>query len=140
MTLQGDYTTTYTSIVKPDKVMVSTQYFRREWWPRLGPTLSLLIMELRQRCYWNKNTGEKRSTCVASLNELAIATGVSISTVQRALRHPDANRFILEVRPQYHYDKALAAKVRAPSMWRIRLDEPLTDEDQAASPTGQNDH
>ena len=138
-TLQGDYTTPYTSIVKPDKVMVFTQYFRREWWPRLGPTLSMIIMELRQRCYWNKATREKRSTCIVSQKDLAAAIGVSVATVQRALRHPDADRFILEVRPQYHYDQQLGARVRGPNLWRIRLDEPLTDEDQQQSPTRQND-
>lgn len=56
-------------IVRPRDVLVESHYFFRKWKPRLGPVLTLLIMELRDRCYWNRKTGEKRDYCWPSQEE-----------------------------------------------------------------------
>lgn len=69
--LQQAYANLYNEIVQPDRVFVASQYFRQKWLPLLGHALAWLILAWRQRCYWNKRTGEVRNTCVVTQEELA---------------------------------------------------------------------
>jgi hypothetical protein len=137
--VQGVREDDYARIVEPDKVFVGTQYFRREWLPRLGPVLWTLILELRQRCYWNKRTGEKRDQCKATYADLASAIGVSESTAYRTLNPKDTERrqlvdlFILDRQVLRHFSARLGREVNEAMLWRVRLDEPFTPEDEDAS-------
>ncbi len=117
-------------IVHPLNVHVETRYFFRKWKAELGPVLTLLIMELRDRCYYNPRTGERRDYCWPSQEELARAIGVSVRTVIRALQDPLAARFI-RVRHRYRYDPALGKKVRTSSAYLVSMDDPLRPEDEA---------
>ncbi|HVC33583.1 MAG TPA: helix-turn-helix domain-containing protein [Chloroflexota bacterium] len=117
-------------IVRPLNLHVETRYFFRTWKPRLGPVLTLLIMELRDRCYYNPRTGERRDYCWPSQEELARSMGVSVRTVIRALQEPLARRFI-RVQYRYRYDPLLGKKVRTSSAYLVAMDDPLVPEDDA---------
>jgi hypothetical protein len=54
---------------------VGTQYFRLKWVPILGPALAWLIVVLRNSCYYNRQTGEKRDECTWTKRDLAAALG-----------------------------------------------------------------
>lgn len=116
-------------IVRPLNVHVETRYFFRQWKPKLGPVLTLLIMELRDRCYYNPRTGERRDYCWPSQEELARAIGVSVRTIIRALQSPLARRFI-RIQHRYRYDPALGKKVRTSSAYVVAMDDPLRPEDE----------
>lgn len=128
--LQAAYTTLYNEITEPDRVVVITQYFRRVWMPRLGPALAWLIIALRQRCYRNRKTGEVRNLCQVTQEELAAELGMEPRTVRRLLEQPDAGRFVIESKGKYSYDRELGKRVRTTTMYRIRMDDPLTPEDE----------
>ena len=130
MALQEAYANVYNQIVKPDKVFVATQYFRTRWIPLLGTSLAWLIIALRQHCYWNRQTGEKRDWCLVTQEELAQEIGVSVSTVKRLLEQEHADKFIIEVNKRYRYDSDLRKRVRRKSLYRIRMDDPLVPEDE----------
>jgi len=130
LALQEAYANVYNEIVKPDKVFVATQYFRKRWVPLLGPALGWVITALRQHCYWNKSTGELRDWCLVTQQELADEVGVSVSTLKRLLQHEHAGRFITDVTHRYRYDAGLQKRVRKPSMYRVRMDDPLVPEDE----------
>ena len=117
-------------IVRPLNLHVETRYFFRKWKSELGPVLTLLIMELRDRCYYNPRTGERRDYCWPSQEELARAIGVSVRTVIRALQDPLAGKFI-RVQHRYRYDPALGKKVRTSSAYVVSMDDPLRPEDEA---------
>jgi hypothetical protein len=117
-------------IVHPLNLHVETRYFFRKWKPMLGPVLTLLIMELRDRCYYNPRTGERRDYCWPSQDELARAIGVSVRTVIRALQDPLARKFI-RVQHRYRYDPVLGKKVRTSSAYVVAMDDPLRPEDEA---------
>lgn len=131
LALQEAYANAYNQLVKPDKVFVATQYFRLRWVPLLGPALSWVIIALRQHCYWNKRTGEKRDWCLITYDELAEEVGVSVSTLKRLLQQEHADKFVLDVTQRYRYDPNLQKQVRSKSMYRIRMDDPLVPEDEA---------
>lgn len=130
LALQEAYANVYNEIVKPDKVFVATQYFRKRWVPLLGPALGWVITALRQHCYWNKNTGEMRDWCLVTQQELADEVGISVSTLKRLLQHEHAGKFITDVTYRYRYDASLQKQVRKPSMYRVRMDDPLVPEDE----------
>lgn len=130
LALQEAYANVYNEIVKPDKVFVATQYFRKRWVPLLGPALAWAITALRQHCYWNKNTGEMRDWCLVTQQELADEIGVSVATFKRLLQHEHAGKFITDVTHRYRYDASLQKQVRKPSMYRVRMDDPLVPEDE----------
>jgi AraC-like DNA-binding protein len=130
LALQEAYANVYNEIVKPDRVFVATQYFRKKWVPLLGASLAWVIISLRQHCYWNKETGEKRDWCLISQEELASETGISVATLKRLFKHEYADKFILKVTHRYRYDRKMRKQVRKKSMYRIRMDDPLTPEDE----------
>jgi len=117
-------------IVRPLNLHVETRYFFRKWKSDLGPVLTLLIMELRDRCYYNPRTGERRDYCWPSQEELARAIGVSVRTVIRALQDPLAGQFI-RVQHRYRYDPSMGKKVRTSSAYVVSMDDPLRPEDEA---------
>ena len=80
-------------ITRPTRIALATHYFRTEWVSHLGATNAWLIMALRSRCYWNKESGELRDTCVMSMQELADLLGTSTRTVIRGLQDPLVRRF-----------------------------------------------
>lgn len=118
-------------LVRPTDVLVSSHYFFRTWKRRLGPVLTLLVLELRDRCYRNKVTGEVRDYCWPSQSELARAMGVSVDTIARALKGELAKIFI-RVEPRYRYDPLRKKKVRTSSIYRVAMDDPLVPEDEEA--------
>lgn len=133
--LSGEYKDDYAAIVKPDKVFVGTQYFRQMWVPILGTTLAWLIIDLRQRCYWNKRTGEKREHCQATYVELAAAVGVSPSTARRVLKpNRIVDEFILSRTTLKEYSAQKGKVVNKTTHWIIRLDEPIFDPDKHTPP------
>ena len=129
--LQEAYANLYNQIVKPDRVFVATQYFRKKWMPLLGPSLAWVIIALRQHCYWSRETGEKRDWCLISQVELATEAGISVATLKRLLKQEYAEKFIIEVSHRYRYDPKKRKQVRKKSRYRIRMDDPLLPEDEA---------
>jgi len=115
-------------IIVPEKVAVISQYFLDNWAPRLGPTLTLLIIRLRRYCYYNKLTKEKRDWCYPKHDTLAEEIGVSRWTVIRELQKPMAKHFIKREK-RYTYDTRLKKKIRTSDMYYITMDEPLIPED-----------
>lgn len=116
-------------IVEPGDITVVTQYFMKKWAPRLGPTLSILIIRLRMYCYYNKKTKEKRDWCFPSQETLAQNIGVSYKTIARELKKDLAKNFIKR-EARYIYNKELKKKVRTTDTYYIAMDDPLIPEDE----------
>jgi len=115
-------------VKQPDRVRLQTDYFWRKWAPRLGPTLTVLVITLRSYCYYNKLTKERRDWCYPEQKTLADNVGVSVDTVQRELKKPIARHFVTR-EPRYRYDKRLKRPVRTADTYHIAMDDPLTPED-----------
>jgi chromosomal replication initiation ATPase DnaA len=131
----GDYKDAYNALTQPDLIHYTTQYFHRQWLPLLGLERWHLIWEMRTRCYWNKKTGQKRDTFEATYPELAAAIGVSTSTVKRMLSRKDPKadllaRFITRLKTKRRYSNYRSGTVNETSVWQVRLDDPLTPEDE----------
>jgi hypothetical protein len=118
-------------IVEPERVVVSSQYFWARWAPRLGPTLTSLIVCLRRHCYYNKITQERRDWCFPEQATLAREIGVeSTKTIRAALQEPLAAYFVRR-EPRYVYDPKRGKRVRTSDMYFVAMDDPLIPEDEA---------
>jgi hypothetical protein len=119
-------------IVQPDKVLVSTQYFWTRWAPRLGPTLTALVVCLRRHCYYNRLTQERRDWCFPEQATLAREIGVETTkTIRAALQHPLATYFVRR-EARYVYDPHRGKKIRTSDLYHVAMDDPLLPEDEAA--------
>ena len=117
-------------IVQPEKVVVSTQYFWSKWAPRLGPTLTALVICLRRHCYYNRVTQERRDWCFPEQATLAREVGVETTkTIRAALQHPLILYFVRR-EARYAYDPVRAKKVRTSDMYYVAMDDPLVPEDE----------
>lgn len=137
--LEGAYHQGANALIKPNKVEVHTQYFRHKWRPKLGPLLSELVRELRQRCYYGQGEDrQRRDTVEATLPDLAKALGVSRSTILRALKRDDDGKFeneflhyfIRETEIIREYDPQKGKMINKATRFTVFLDEPLTPEDE----------
>ena len=121
-----------TRLVQPDHVRVQSAYFWKHWVPLLGPDLAVLVVQLRNMCYYNPATGERRDWCFPAQATLAAAIGVkNTHTIANLLKRPYADLFV-RVEERYRYDPALGKKVQTSSIYYVRMDDPLTPADAVA--------
>jgi len=116
-------------IIEPRKFVQETKYFWRRWKSLLGPLNTVLIMEMRDRCYYNPRTGEKRAYCYPSLDNLARSIGVSKATIKRALADEKVKPFVRS-EPNYRVDPKMNKKIRSSNTYHIAMDDPLLPEDE----------
>ena len=69
---------------------LGTQYFRVNWVPRLGATLSWLIVILRNQCFWEEKSRELRNVVSFKKKELAEQLGISRAYLFNNLLNGDA--------------------------------------------------
>ena len=118
------------AIIKPRSVIITTRYFWRKWRPFLGNDLSMLIIEARQRCYRNDNTGETRDWFYSTLGGLGESIGFSAKKVSRLLGSNYADDFI-RFKPTYLYKPEIGKKIKGKCLFKVSLDDPLTPEDES---------
>lgn len=124
--LQGVYNTLYNATTRPDFRFVVSRYFIDEWVPLLGPSLAWLIVGLRQQCFWNR----RRDWCIVDKATLSRETALDERTIERCLKKPFSNWFVIEVSHRYQYRTQLGKKVRDKNQYQLLLDEPLSPRHQ----------
>jgi len=131
-TLRQTLTDVQASITRPTQIALATHYFRTEWVHQLGATNAWLVMILRSRCYWNKESGQVRDTCVMSTRELADLLGVSTRTVIRSLQDPLVQRFVTSQERVYERRASDNRKIPTRSRFHVLLTmDPLAPPDEA---------
>lgn len=133
---QGIYHNPEDAILEPKKLEYNqaTRYYRKNWRPLLGPTLSELVRELRQRCHYKS----KRDGFNTTYENLAATLGVSVSTIKRCLKRDKNGRFENEYLHHFIADIRVIKKSSGKGkIWTkgtrflIYLSDTLTPEDKA---------
>jgi len=129
MHLEGLYHQARNNIIKPQSyVPGNTRYFWEKWAPDLGPNLTMIIMQLRRRSFYDPRTGETRNHNTISLTTLEKDTGLSGRTIQRELKREISLNFVRRT-ANYNYSNKLHKKVRTANTYQVFLDEPLHPSD-----------
>lgn len=126
LTLQGVYNTLYNAATRPDFKFAVTRYFIDEWVPLLGPSLAWLVVGLRQQCFWNR----RRDWCIVDKATLSRETALDERTIERCLKKPWSDWFVLEITHRYRYRSQIGKKVRDKNRYQLLLDEPLSPRHQ----------
>jgi DNA-binding Lrp family transcriptional regulator len=116
-------------IVQPDQVAVQTKYFWTRWAPKLGPLATCLLLRLRQYCYYNRATGEKRDWCYPSQETLGEELGAHRETVGIALKRLEVLGFVRR-EAQYRYDAVARRSVRTTDKYFILMEDLIAPEDE----------
>jgi hypothetical protein len=126
--LQRAYGTERARVIQPERGMFLTMYFFNNWLPLLGQSAMTTVIAARSLCYWNPMTGEMRNTVETDMSELARRASVSVRTVKDVLNNELIKRYFL----RYKVRRVMTPNgVRtAGIVLRVRMDDPLTPEDQ----------
>jgi hypothetical protein len=136
--LQRAYGSRRASVVQPERGMFLTMYFFNNWLPLLGHSAFTVILAARSLCFWNPLTGELRNTIDTEMAELAQRAAVSVRTVKDVLAMDLVQRFFL----RYRVRRMMTSNgVRTAGITLlVRMDDPLTPEDQAAHNLPEDEH
>jgi len=128
--LQRAYGSERARVIQPERGMFITLYFFDSWLPLIGHSAATTILAARSMCYWNPMTGELRNEVETEMGELARRASVSVRTVKDVLNMELVQRFFL----RYKVRRLMTPNgVRtAGILLQVRMDDPLTPEDQAA--------
>ncbi len=135
--LQRAYGSERARIIQPERGMFLTSYFFASWLPLLGHSAFAAILAARSLCYWNPMTGELRNVVETEMGELARRADVSVRTIKEVLNHPLVRRYFL----RYKIRRIMTVNgVRtAGIILQVRMDDPLTPEDQAINHLEESD-
>ncbi len=128
--LQRAYGSERARVIQPERGMFVTLYFFDNWLPLIGHSAVAIILAARTMCYWNPMTGELRNEVETEMGELARRAAVSVRTVKDVLNTELVQRYFL----RYKVRRIVTPNgVRtAGILLQVRMDDPLTPEDQAA--------
>jgi len=128
--LQRAYGSERARVIQPERGMFVTLYFFDNWLPLIGHSAVAIILAARTMCYWNPMTGELRNEVETEMGELARRAAVSVRTVKDVLNSELVQRYFL----RYKVRRIITPNgVRtAGILLQVRMDDPLTPEDQAA--------
>lgn len=133
----GSYRDAYNEIVQPNLQHYTSKYFHEKWLPILGPNLWLIIWEMRSRCSWDWKTRQIRRDLVEiTYKDLAGATGISERIVWGLLNPKDPDqktllaKFLIKSEVKRSYSKKIGKVVNEKTAWKVKLDDPLTPEDE----------
>lgn len=85
----------YNEITEAHRVIQVPKYFWDKWVPTLGPVAATLYMRLRQYCYYNPQTGERRDWCWPKQSTLAREIGIrDRKTLRKSLTLLEEHGFI----------------------------------------------
>ena len=128
--LQRAYGSERARVIQPERGMFVTLYFFDNWLPLIGHSALTIILAARTMCYWNPMTGELRNEVETEMAELARRAAVSVRTVKDVLNSELVRRYFLryKVRRIFTPNGVRTAGI----LLQVRMDDPLTPEDQAA--------
>ena len=135
--LQRAYGSERARIIQPERGMFITNYFFQHWLPLIGHSAATVILAARSMCYWNPLTGELRNEIETEMSELAERAAVSVRTVKSVLNDDMVRKYFL----RYTIRRIMTPNgVRtAGIMLQVRMDDPLTPEDQEMSGIEEDD-
>ncbi len=118
------------AITQPDRMVFVSQYFRRNWMARLGPTGTAIVLYLRGACYHNRKSGETRDTVQIAQRQIAAGCGCSVATLKREIEHNEALRRFVQVSQEWERDGATGRVRQVENVYKVAMDDPLTEADE----------
>lgn len=110
VSLSPFYHSSVNEITEPGSYAAHSHYLTRRWKRELGPTGYAILTSLRDRCFYNRKTGELRNAVQVLIAEIAEECGVSDRTVRRELETNAALKKFVRVQREYAPDTLTVAR------------------------------
>ncbi len=121
----------YNDLTNAHRVVQVPHYFWEKWVPLLGPLATTVYIQLRQHCFYNPRTGERRDWCWLKQTTLCHEIGIrDPKTLRKALRLLEKNGFIKRERT-YYRDSATNRPHQGTDKFFVYFEIPLTAPDAA---------
>lgn len=136
--LERAYGSERAALIQPERTMYLTHYFFLKWLPLLGHSAAAVVMAARSYCYWNPANNETRNVIETDMAQLAQRASVSVRTVKDVLASELVRRYFIRYTVRRHMTPN---GVRTAGITlAVRMDDPLTPEDQAAHNLKEDEH
>ncbi len=136
--LERAYGSERAALIQPERTMYLTHYLFLKWLPLLGHSGLAVVLAARSSCYWNPANNETRNVYETDMAELAQRASVSVRTVKDVLASELVKRYFIRYVVRRHMTPN---GVRTAGITlAVRMDDPLTPEDQAAHNLKEDEH
>jgi len=131
ITVSPFYHSAVNEITKPSSLVFMSHYFARKWAPDLGALGVAIVLCLRDRCYYDRRSGEKRDLVEKfPVREIAKACSVSEKTIRREFdRNVPLKKFVAE-EYEYKAGRIPGSVLEDAYSYRIAMDDPIHPSDE----------
>ena len=131
ITISPFYHSAVNEITKPSSLVFMSHYFARKWAPDLGALGVAIVLCLRDRCYHDRRSGEKRDLVEKfPVREIAKACSVSEKTIRREFdRNVPLKKFVAE-EYEYKAGRIPGSVLEDAYSYRIAMDDPIHPSDE----------
>lgn len=128
ITLHPAYQSAANAITKPTSLLIS-RYVVEKWLPDMGGDGLAILSFFRKKCYYNRETGEKRDQVKCKLAEVAKGCKMSVSTVRRCLQKNDALRRFVIVQEEFEVEPKRKGLYQVENSYHVLMDDPVHPSD-----------
>ncbi|MBI9046947.1 MAG: hypothetical protein JEZ06_20845 [Anaerolineaceae bacterium] len=136
--LQRAYGDKRAAVIQPERTLFVTHYLFTKWIPHIKHSGFSVILAARSMCYWNPLNNELRNEVETEMKELAELASVSVRTVKTVLNDEIVKKYFL----RYKARRVVTENgIRSAGiLLQVRMDDPLTPEDQVLNGIEENEH
>lgn len=128
ITLHPAYQSAVNAVTKPTSLLIS-RYVVEKWLPDMGGDGLAILCFFRKKCYYNRETGEKRDQVKCKLSEVAQGCKISVSTVRRNLQNNEALRQFVIVQEEFEVDPKRRGLYQTENSYHVLMDDPVHPSD-----------
>lgn len=125
------YRSAVNAVTKPTSLASISRYVVEKWLPELGGDGLAILAFLRKKCFYNRETGERRETVRCKLSDIAAGCGTSPSTVRRQLQRNTALRQFIGIHEEFELDPKRGGLYRVENSYTVTMDDPVHPSDMA---------
>ncbi len=124
------YHSAVNEITEPNKYAAHSHYLTTRWKSELGPNGYAILTSLRDRCFYNRKTGEVRNSIQVTMEEIGEECGISERTVRRELDSNLALKKFVRGQREYSPDDRRGGFRNGPKSFQVSMDDPVHPRDE----------
>jgi len=130
VTISPFYHSSVNEITQPNSYTACSHYLTRRWKRELGPTGYAILTSFRDRCFFNRKTGELRDVIQVPVTDIAAECGISEKTVRRELATNKALQRFVRAQREPVPDVRRGGWHWGPNTYQVAMDDPIHPADE----------
>jgi len=130
VTVSPFYHSSVNEITQPNSYTACSHYLTRRWKRELGPTGYAILTSFRDRCFFNRKTGELRDVIQVPVTDIAEECGISEKTVRREMATNRALQRFVRAQREPVPDIRRGGWHWGPNTYQVAMDDPIHPSDE----------